>query len=422
MRCERLLRAILCLQLLRHGVVLANQPRVVAFMRSDRILSSGAEEVGATMVLPVLDESHRLQEAVEYFEGLLRAGSDRIILVTSARENGGIRSATARAAAALADGRFVFHVHVDAPHALKGDQVNMAARKVVELAPDSTWDRQLIVVYDIDSRPPPDSLAAFARAALAEPRTPIFHQSARFEVRDDVSGLRRLMAEGAALRANRYVVAYELPRLMSRRAHTASPRRAAAAATFGHVTGHGLGVRLSWLLRHPLPTRTVMEDLAYSFELAVGGVPICPLHSLDRSEVPTSSRALHAQAERWFRGPGRALAYRGDPRRSVGRRDFVTLSAMLIVLEWLSCAFAAPLLAVAASHGQASTRRLARIFAAEVAAEAVVAEAFLGKRRTAALRVQALLAYPVASAAFGIAGWSSLIKGALRIPVDVKTR
>jgi Glycosyl transferase family group 2 len=69
------------------------------------------------------------------------------------------------------------------------------------------------------------------------------------------------------------------------------------------VTGHGLCVRLSLLLRLPFPHRSPLEDMHYSFRLGSHGLAMVPVASLDRAEVPGSVRAQVGQAARWFFGP-----------------------------------------------------------------------------------------------------------------------
>jgi hypothetical protein len=421
----RALRAILGFQVVRHAIVLANHARVWHFLRGRPTGTDAAtgDRIACAVVLPVLREEAGIGPAISHFRELLRPGLDRIVLVTTAREAGGMAAGTARVAAALADGATVVHVHAGDPASRKGDQVNVAAEALAGAVEPERWSLQLVVVYDIDSRPPAGSLAEFAHLAAQDPSTPLFHQSARFEVRGSARSRRSVaLAEGAALRANRYVTAYELPRLLSRSKHAGVLRKAASEVTYGHVTGHGLGIRLDWLLERPLPRRTIMEDLAYSFDLAVRCVPVTPLRSLDRSGVPGSALEQHAQAERWFRGPARVLAYRraasSAPRI---RRELVTTSAVLICLEWLSCAVASPVLALALTRGAPATRRLAGAFVVLGTAQAVVAEALLGRPRRLRSRALAVAMFPIASAVFGLAGWTSLAKALLGIPVRAKT-
>ncbi len=71
-----------------------------------------------------------------------------------------------------------------------------------------------------------------------------------------------------ALRANRFVLGYEIPRLLNRSAQVSAVRRALCSGVYAHVTGHGLCVRLSLLQKLPFPARSPLEDMHYSFILA----------------------------------------------------------------------------------------------------------------------------------------------------------
>jgi hypothetical protein len=416
-------RALLAYQVVRHAVVLANHVRVARYLDAPAPHSDGGTHIGCAVVLPLLDEETTIPSAVAHFRTLLRPGRDRLLLVTSEREAGGRASRTAQAAAGWADGEVIIHLHAPDPAGLKGDQVNVAAGFLADLVPRGGHGRQLVVIYDADSRPTPTSLREFAATAALEPSTSVFHQSAVFRPRARVAPrLTRALAEGAALRANRYVVSYEIPRLLSRSSSAGALQSRAARWTFGHVTGHGLGLRLNWLLARPLPSRTPMEDLVYSFGLAVDRVPVRALRSLDCSDVPVSPAEQHRQSERWFRGPASVLS----PCRTAGHSDepctAVKVSALLICLEWLSCAVAPPILLWAARAPEPTMRRLARAFMLLVLAEAASAEIILAPRRPLAGRIAAVAMFVPASVAFGAAGWTSLVKAAASIPIQVTTR
>jgi hypothetical protein len=420
----RAFRALLAYQVVRHAVVLANHVRVARYLDAPAPYSDGgAAHIGCAVVLPLLDEEATIPCAVAHFRTLLRPGRDRLLLVTNEREAGGKASGTSRAAADRADGEVIIHLHAPDPTGLKGDQVNVAARFLADLVPRSDHGRQLVVIYDADSRPSATSLREFAAAAALEPSTPVFHQSAVFQPRDTgAPPLTRALAEGAAMRANRYVVSYEIPRLLSRSSSAGALRSRAARWTFGHVTGHGLGLRLDWLLARPLPSRTPMEDLVYSFDLAVDRVPVRALRSLDRSDVPVSPAEQHRQSERWFRGPSSVLSFRRIAGRCGEPCTAVTVSALLICLEWLSCAVAPPILLWAARAPEPSIRRLARAFMLLVVAETASAESILAPRRPLARRIAAVAMFVPASVAFGAAGWTSLVKAAASVPLQVTTR
>ena len=402
------LRLLLAAQSVRHAVVVVNIAGAQRFLgRGEAGADDGAGDLRIAVVLPLLREQSTIGDAARHFRSMLR-GEDLLVLVTTAREAATENGApsTPTLAAALAEDCQIRHLHLDDPKGRKGDQINLAATELRRAGvADADW---LVVVYDADSRPPRDSLHAFAGAATAHRSVSVFHQSARFEVRAaDLSHWENALAQAGALRANRFVLAYELPRLRGRSPDAGGLRRRVARLTYGHVSGHGLGVRLGFLFDRPMPPRTLMEDMNYSFALAVDAIPVVPLASLDRSEVPGSWRQQFRQAERWFTGPGRAVAYARERRASgAGGGWAITGSAFLISLEWLSCAVALPIL-VGGLRRRGCDRALSTTFLAVYGAELVLASRAppSGRWRD---RMAGLLAFPLVNTGFGLAGWSAL--------------
>jgi hypothetical protein len=405
-------RLLLAAQIARHAVVLVNIAASLRFLdhRGERADLPG-DDVRIAVVLPLLREQSMIGSAVAHFRSMLRE-QDLLMLVTTARETAiaSLSASTPALATALADDTQVRHLHLADPAGRKGDQVNLGATALCDGeagAPDGRW---LVVVYDADSRPPHESLPTFAAAAAAHPDVSVFHQSARFEVRDvDLSMWENALAQGGALRANRFVLAYELPRLRSRSPGAGVLRRWIAGMTYGHVSGHGLGVRLGFLIERPMPSRTVMEDMHYSFQLATDRIPVVPLASLDRSEVPVPWREQFRQAERWFAGPGRAVAYARE-RRAGGRRGggAVTASALLISCEWLSCAPALAML-IDGLRRRGIDGALSAAFLGLYGSELILStRAAQGPRSS---KIAGLLAFGPVNIGFGLAGWAGLLGG-----------
>jgi hypothetical protein len=407
-------RLILAAQVVRHTVVLANVVASVRFLSSPPAGRRAGHGPRIAVVLPMLREQAVIAQAVDHFRSMLREG-DVLLLVTTARESGDSarEPTTPVIAAGLADDEQVRHLHLRDRLGRKGDQINLAARMLARWqSPDRHAD-WLIVVYDADSRPPNGSLSAFAEAATHHPDVHVFHQSARFEVRGThLCRFERAAAHAGALRANRFVLAYELPRLRSRAPRASQIRRRTAALTYGHISGHGLALRLPFLRDRPMPSRTDMEDMRYSFGLAADRVAVMPLSCLDCSEVPAPWSAQFRQAERWFSGPGRALAYAHERRAARrGGGYAVTVSALLISLEWLSCALAVPMLAWLLTR-RGLERRLAIAFLGLYGAQLTICDRQAGPTSPAD-RAAALLTFPLINTGFGLAGWSALLGSAL---------
>ncbi len=399
-----------------------------AVVRSRRFLRSGAaEESGRSIreatpprffvVVPVLREGALLRSVVTHLRALASGHAAQVIVVTTAREEAeahlhGGASGTVALARDLARAGECVHLHYPDPRGVKGDQLNHAAAWcATELPPSVPSSQAFVVCYDADSRPPLGSLACFERAIAANAAADVFHQSSWFEFRaldHPHAGPRRLrqaVCEAGALRANRFVLGFEIPRLMNRSSQANSPKTAACACVYAHVTGHGLCVRLSLLERLPFPARSPLEDMHYSFILASRGLPMIPIASLDRAEVPDSVRAQLEQAARWFFGPARIARYLKDPRVRRGWRSWVlAASALGSAAEWLGCALVPAVVLALLLTGNGPLVAAAAAFASICAAQVVLTEIWLGAPGPLPRRAARVLAFPLACTVHGAGG------------------
>jgi len=377
------------------------------------------------VVLPVLREAPIIGSTVDHFEALLKGHRSAIIVVTTAREvvegagPGGVADTVPVVEELARAGRCV-HLHYPDPNGLKADQLNFAAdrcravqRADVGHGADVSSSQAFLVCYDADSRPPLDSLDYFEYAIVGHPDVDVFHQSSRFELREPprtvsrspVSWLPHMIADSGALRANRFVLGYEIPRLLNRSTLVSRVKRKLSSCVYAHVTGHGLCVRLSLLAALPFPARSPLEDMHYSFLLGSRNLSMLPIPSLDCAEVPASPRGQVEQAARWFVGPGRFRRYLHDRRTEPGLRAWLlAASALAICIEWLSCAALPVLLVVFIVGGGGFVRVTTAVFVTVYAAQIVATEAYLGAPAPAGRRLARLLAYPVSCLLFGVGG------------------
>jgi hypothetical protein len=183
-------------------------------------------------------------------------------------------------------------------------------------------------------------------------------------------------------------------------------KRWVSSYVYTHVTGHGLCVRLSLLHDIPFPGQSPLEDMHYSFILGSRGIPMEPVHSLDRADVPLSLRLQVEQAARWFYGPGRFLEYLRDPQTARGPRAYVlALSALAICAEWLSCAVLPPSLLLLLWRAPTLLRATAGAFVLVYASQLVASDLLLGASCAHPARLARLVGYPVNCALFGVGGW-----------------
>jgi hypothetical protein len=426
---SRLLAGALAAATARQAFVLAAVVRSRQFLAQPLPAVPGpARSPVFRVVLPVLREAALLPATVEHMRTLARQHDAAVIVITTAREDKepgdskayGDTVAVARELAA--QGRCV-HLHYPDPDGVKADQLNYAAAWCQASLPDGISAADcFLVCYDADSRPPADSLDQFARAIGSADDADVFHQSSRFELRAPPRGtgpsgaLGRTVCNAGALRANRFVLGFEVPRLLNRSQAAGRLKRALCSGVYAHVTGHGLCIRLSLLVRLPFPARSPLEDMHYSFILGSRGVPMLPVASLDCAEVPDTVLRQVRQAARWFFGPGRFTRYLRDPRTRRGPRAVVmAASAAGSAAEWIGCAIVPPLAAVALCARRAPAVRAAALaLTVTCGIQVILTEMTLGDGAPLPSRVGRVAAFPVACmvhGAGGICGSMQLLTG-----------
>ena len=410
----------LSLAAMRHLLVLGAIVRSRRFLTPD-VAAGDAIPAAALpvfyIVIPVLREACVLRHALAHFETIAEGHQAQIVVVTTARETAerarhqGLPD-TICVAEELARQDRCLHLHYPDPAGRKADQLNFVVDHCVAVLDDAALSRSFLLCYDADSRPPLDSLAWFEEAIARHPNASVFHQSSRFELRQPpqprhgvAAWLQRAVADSGTLRANRFVLGYEIPRLLNRSAMTGALKRKLCSFVYAHVTGHGLCVRVSLLRALPLPEQSPLEDMHYSFVLGSRNFPMVPIPSLDCAEVPAALRIQVQQAARWFFGPARFRIYLRDPRTKPGpRARLLALSALAICLEWLSCAVVPALLALALWRADGLLRTLAAGFIVVYGLQLLATEAFTGSPVRLRDRIGRVLAYPVASTLFGVGG------------------
>jgi hypothetical protein len=428
---SRITTAVMAAGVVRQAFVLAGIMRSGQFLRQDKDPRLASARGGAAprffIVIPALREATILPEAVAHFRTLASGHMATVVIVTTAREaaeaprhpDAGDTIAAARKLAL--DGKCV-HLHYPDPLGLKADQLNYAAARCAAALPDGVPSSQaFLACYDADSRPPLDSLARFARAIEDHPGADVFHQSSRFESRQRPAGgllcrVRAAVCDAGALRANRFVLGFEIPRLLNRSGQVSALKRALCSGVYAHVTGHGLCVRLSLLWTLPFPVRAPLEDMYYSFILCSRGLPMVAVPSLDCAEVPATVSVQVQQAARWFFGPARFARYMRDPAVHAGWPATVTAaSAFGSAAEWAGCAFVPVLVSSLIVAGTPPVRVTAGCYAAVCAAQVALTEAWLGAPGPPGTRLARIAAFPLALGAHGaggILGWARLLGGA----------
>jgi hypothetical protein len=377
------------------------------------------------IVIPALREAAGLRQTAEHFRALANKHIATVIVVTTAREmTEADRHAdcadTIAVAKEIAREGHIVHLHYPDPQGLKGDQINFAADHCIKfLLGDTPTQQAFLLVYDADSRPPLDSLTRFKKAIETHQHVSVFHQSSRFELRASpistanstvMSRLLHAAVDSGALRANRFVLGFEIPRLLNRSDNVAAWRRRLNSCVYAHVTGHGLCLRISLLQELRLPARSPLEDMHYSFLLGSRNLPMVPIRSLDCAEVPQTMRVQFNQLARWFFGPARFIYYSSDPSTLPGLRAYLlATSAAGITAGWLSCAILPLLLAYLICFGDGLTTSLTGGLLIIYAVQLIIVDKAMSDAACQADRIFRLLMYPITFTMFGIAGISGLI-------------
>lgn len=372
------------------------------------------------IVVPVLREAALLRDAVAHFGGVARGHAATVVVVTTAREAAEAHRYlaapdTVGVADELAREGTCVHLHYPDPLGVKADQLNYAVAACEAMLPAGTPPSQAFALcYDADSRPPLDSLDSFAAAIENNPSADVFHQSSRFELRPRSPLPKRLRAavcDAGALRANRFVLGFEIPRLVNRSPQAGAVKRALCAGVYAHVTGHGLCVRLSLLQRLLFPARSPLEDMHYSFILGSRGLPMVPVPSLDAAEVPSSVTAQFQQAARWFFGPARVARYLTDPGTRPGwRATMMAASALGSAAEWIGCAVVPPLACVHLATGSRGTKTAAALFVTVCTVQVVLVERWLGAPGRLGERLLRVVCFPLACAVHGAGGAAGAVR------------
>jgi hypothetical protein len=383
--------------------------RSLAYLMQPKEPYAGRLDVFYIIVIPVLREQHMVRNALAHFSGLLANREGCLVIVTNSREEHerAADEITTQETLAGLQAQYSF-VHLDYPHSdgLKGDQLNFAAEHFSSMAGGRAPESCFFLYFDADSRPSFDTIAAFDEALSQHASANVLQQCSRFVVRPPLhasrSALHHQMLEASALRANRFVLLYELPRIRRTSIHS----KWRFWPTYAHVTGHGLGIRCSFALAHPFPQKTIMEDMYYGFFLNALREPVFPVRSLDVAEVPKTVAEVFRQEARWFAGPSRTISYFCHVRtRRTVRSACIAVIGLLISAQWLGCLLIPPLTALVFVLGTTLSKGLSLVFAASYMLTVVTAGR-LNRGRGAFLGRVSL--FPVCIMLFGLAGWRGL--------------
>ncbi len=291
------------------------------------------------VVIPVLREQKTVEGALRHFSSIPYSRL-RLVIVSTEREGPMDLPGSTMDVLKKMSGRYPFTwLHYPNARGTKADQLNYVTERFTDLFPGQSLEDSFIAVYDADSRPNLRTFEHLARLYELHPTVRVFQQSSIFDLSAEKAGfvesLVRLFLKANAVRANRFVFAYEIPRLLNRLAYyRGGPviARAVGMVTYAHCVGHGIFVRADLARRLPFPPYSVLEDMFYGFLLNYVREPVVPIPILDHAGVPARVPTLFFQMSRWFLGPSRSLSYyryarQALPERKPGPREWVLILA-----------------------------------------------------------------------------------------------
>jgi hypothetical protein len=426
---EMILTILLFCLVLRHLLVLKSVYRSYRFLNKYLLKSKSIDNKTSRplfyIILPVLREAAIIRQTLDHFKTLIKGHNARIVVVTTTREDFESKQYeefgnTITIVEELAKTEMFIHLHYPNPEGIKADQLNYAANYLISSKTnDKTISNSFFICYDADSRPPFDSLTCFENIISEYTDVNIFHQSSRFEVcqienskKSILSWLKNVIVSSGALRANRFVLAYEIPRLLNRSILSGYLKRKVCSYVFSHVTGHGLCIRLSFLKHLPFPSRSPLEDMHYSFILGSRNEPIMPITNLDCAEVPVVLHDQVEQAARWFLGPSRFFNYLRNLESTQNlRARLLCVSCIVICIEWISCAIMPMLLILLLWYSSMLIGALVLTFIIVYSLQLIAVELCIGSPIKMLDKVSRFILYPINCMLFGIGG----IIGSIRL-------
>jgi len=321
---------------------------LIAVKRSSRFLSQDANAkrlpVGhapcVAIVIPVLREQASIEGALEHFCGL-RYPNVRIIVVSTERE-GPVEShgSTMEVLRRLSSQYDFTWLHYPSSIGTKADQINYVVDHFPELFTEFDPSQIFIAVYDVDSRPHSRTLECFWSTYQARSSARVFQQSSLFTLNSleekRLGYVKRPFLKANAIRATRFVLGYEIPRLRRRLCFYRGDSSLIGRLTYAHCVGHGLFLRLDLLQSLRFPRGSILEDMFYGFLLNCAYEPVIPLPLLDYAEVPSSVTAIFFQMSRWFLGPSRTLSYYHYAQKSHLVREQQEAYALVVSGWWYS--------------------------------------------------------------------------------------
>ncbi len=297
------------------------------------------------VVLSVLREQSKIEEAISHFNSSNYTNLS-IVVVTNEKE-----LIDPKAEVTTVDivkdlqTKYVFHwLHLKSINGVKADQLNYVTDNFKKLFPNKSEYNSFFIYYDADSRPNLQVFPYLAALIKENQNVSVFQQSSIFYHRTKQKwNFNDMFLMASAMRANRFVYAYEIPRLINKLSYYLKKinfKYISGLTTYAHCVGHGLALRVDFAKQYRFPSEIIMEDMIYGYILNYNKIPVVPIPVFDFAEVPNSISILFRQMSRWFLGPSRFVFYylycKNNYKKSKSKLSifFLNLSCLIISLTW----------------------------------------------------------------------------------------
>jgi hypothetical protein len=200
-------------------------------------------------------------------------------------------------------------IHYPKTEGVMADQINFCAQWVQDNLP--CFRDCVFAVYNADSRPDPNTLIAVDQTTRNYRKKHnkdinLIQQSSLFlsNFHTFSKTFTGTLLRVCALMQSKWTLTHEINRLRRQSTYAGKSKHGwldiLLSSKLSHCVGHGLFVRLPFLLSHPLPTKLMNEDLPFGYFRSCEREPIAPLALLENAQSPETLKSVINQKKVWF--------------------------------------------------------------------------------------------------------------------------
>ncbi len=277
-----------------------NMQRIIPFRSTKNIF----------VLIPVLNESERIAQTVEYFrKSFSHLKNFRIVIVTTEAEyqyNNNPQSNTITVVKNLSNiYSNVIHYHYPCLECKMAHQLNYAIRKIISKNKDIFF-----AVYNADSRPHPKTVDWVLGYIKEHRNAKVFQQYGDYtkNINNLDEGSKNPILWSAACWQDRWSIGFEIPHALKQFKKRILPTT--VSYPLNYCIGHGLFFTED-IFRElgGFSEDTHNEDAIFGLELSYLEEPIIPIPYFDLSDTPDTISGLCVQKSNWFFGPLEVFTY-----------------------------------------------------------------------------------------------------------------